>query len=310
MENHTDFGSDLDEVLRFNPIYNNLSSDLTEDSDYRILVPNSLILNNPTESCGLNRIFLVVFCIISRNQTFTKKSHLSVREVFEDCHYICSHRKPRMFNEVIKSLYFFETSRFISLEPFDYTKLDYDDCISMRVNRDLFCPSKHFTLLRAKDYQDIMQPESKQKKENLLHSFLYICAHMCRKTEPKIEKPDESLPYYMRKKTSVAEMLEKDQKYLSDPSPPEAYFESEEKACSELSMSKQTFSDCLDYLCSLNHPLLVKRSLGYVFKDGHPTKKKYPTIYVLNQPGYNAELNKAEKLIRENKEKENAKKES
>ena len=74
---------------------------------------------------------------------------------------------------------------------------------------------------------------------------------------------------------------------------PEAFWGSIECMSKELSMSKDTINQCIDYLTTSTgdrDALLVKREVGSVQTDPNKPPKNVPNIYVLNKDGYQQEI--------------------
>ena len=74
---------------------------------------------------------------------------------------------------------------------------------------------------------------------------------------------------------------------------PEAFWRSIETMAKDLSMSKDTITQCIHYLTSSigdQEPLLIKREVGYYQPDPKRPPKNLPNIYVLNQEGYEKEI--------------------
>ena len=82
---------------------------------------------------------------------------------------------------------------------------------------------------------------------------------------------------------------------------PEAFFKSIKKMSEELSMSKDTINQCIEYLTKSTNKrdaLLIKREVGSVQPDKSKPPKNVPNIYVLNKEGYEQEIKWAlEKIV-------------
>ena len=73
---------------------------------------------------------------------------------------------------------------------------------------------------------------------------------------------------------------------------PEAFFKNLESMAKEISMSKETINQSLDYLTSPEeHPaLLIRKNVGSVPATKSQPPKNVPNIYVLNKDGYQQEI--------------------
>ena len=74
---------------------------------------------------------------------------------------------------------------------------------------------------------------------------------------------------------------------------PEAFWRSIESMSKELSMSKDTINQCIQYLTSSidnKKPLLVKKEVGSVQPDPKKPPQNVPNIYVLNKEGCDQEI--------------------
>ena len=82
---------------------------------------------------------------------------------------------------------------------------------------------------------------------------------------------------------------------------PEAFWRSIESMSKELSMSKDTINQCIQYLTSSignKEPLLIKKEVGSVQPDPKKPPQNVPNIYVLNKEGYEQEIEWAiEKML-------------
>ena len=115
-----------------------------------------------------------------------------------------------------------------------------------------------------------MMADSSLNRENMLVAFLYINSYIgCR---PKQNDGSE---------------------YENAKDNPEAFYRSIKHMAEELSMSKDTINQCIEYLTksSDNIPaLLIKREVGSIQPDKSKPPKNVPNIYVLNKEGYKQEI--------------------
>ena len=244
-------------------------SEYKNNAKYFTRMPNIFIQNNLYKIFGLNRIFLVVYILIDRNRSYEDKSYLTIGQVFRCCGYKINRNKPKIFYEIIKSLLFLRENNFIDTE-FDYYSIGYEDCIEIKIIKDNFDTSDNFTKIYGNQFDAIMMADSSLNRENILMAFLYINSYIgCRSRKDDGSEFDDA----------------KDK--------PEAFFKSIKNMSEELSMSKDTINQCINYLITPteNTPaLLVKKEVGSVQPDKSKPPKNVPNIYVLNKEGYKQEI--------------------
>ena len=152
----------------------------------------------------------------------------------------------------------------------DLDSLSYDTGIEIKINKDVFDDSKKFAKLTSSQFDNIMMSDSSLNRENILVAFLYINSYIgCRKRNEDGSEKSNAKNY------------------------PEAFFKSIEKMSEELSMSKDTINQCIDYLTTsseTHEALLIKREVGSVKPDKTKPPKNVPNIYVLNKEGYEKEI--------------------
>lgn len=152
----------------------------------------------------------------------------------------------------------------------DLDSLSYDTGIEIKIISENFdCPDK-FTKISASQFDAIMMADSSLNKENILMAFLYITSYIgCRS-----RKNDGS-------------------EYENAKDNPEAFWRSIEHMSKELSMSKDTIAQCIEYLTTSSEShkaLLIKRETGSIQPDKNKPPKNVPNIYVLNKEGYKQEI--------------------
>lgn len=154
----------------------------------------------------------------------------------------------------------------------DLDSLSYDTGIEIKIISENFDFPNKFTKLTASQFDVIMMADSSLNKENILMAFLYINSYIgCRNRNNDNQNTQDE--------------------YAKDN--PEAFWRSIESMAKELSMSKDTINQCIDYLTtsSDNRPaLLIKREVGSVQPDKTKPPKNVPNIYVLNKEGYKQEI--------------------
>ena len=238
-------------------------------------IPNIFIRNSLSDTFGLNRIFLIVYILIDRNRSYENKSYITIGQALSLCQYKKAKRKPKIFYEVIKSLLFLKENYFINCN-FDYHTIGYDECIPIEIITENFDVKDNFTKIYAKDFDQIFNSGTKILKESILNVYLYIISFIYNESED-----------------------------VNTGNRPKAFWRSINQTEKELSMSKNTVNQCIDYLItpSKSSPaLLIKREIGNIQFNQSRTPQNAPNIYVLNKEGYEREIELAlSKLIKAKK---------
>lgn len=148
----------------------------------------------------------------------------------------------------------------------------YDTGIEIKIIPENFDYPDRFSKITSTQFNSILVSESSINRENILIAFLYINSYIgCRP----------------RNNDDGSELLEKP----SDR--PEAFYRSIEKMAKDLSMSKATIGQCLDYLTTPTNgynALLVKKEVGSIQTDKNKPPQNAPNIYVLNKENYENEI--------------------
>ena len=154
---------------------------------------------------------------------------------------------------------------------FDIYSVGYNECIQMSIICSNFDAVDKFSKITSSQLDFIMMNESSINKENILVAFLYINSYI----------------YLRQRDKNGNELLSKPQ------DKPEAFFRSIDFMSKELSMSKDTINQCIQYLTSSigdKEPLLIKKEVGSVQPDPKKPPKNVPNIYVLNNERYDQEI--------------------
>lgn len=188
-----------------------------------------------------------------------------------------THRnKPKAFKEVLDVLEYMINNEMIEVKQ-DLDSLNYDTGIEIKIISENFDNAKHFAKFTSSQFNNIMMADSSLNKENILVAFLYILSYIgCRK------RKDDGSDYESAKDN------------------PEAFFKSIKHMSEELSMSKDTINQCMEYLTKSTDErdaLLIKREVGSVQPDKSKPPQNVPNIYVLNKDGYEQEIKWALKKI-------------
>ena len=189
-----------------------------------------------------------------------------------------THRnKPKAFKEVLDVLEYMINSKMIEVKQ-DLDSLNYDTGIEIKIISENFDYPDKFGKLTSSQFDAIMMADSSLNRENILMAFLYINSYIgCRSRKDDGSEFDDA----------------KDK--------PEAFFKSIKNMSEELSMSKDTINQCINYLITPTEStpaLLVKKEVGSVQPDKSKPPQNVPNIYVLNKEGYEQEIKWAlEKIV-------------
>lgn len=152
----------------------------------------------------------------------------------------------------------------------DINSLSYDTGIEIKIIPKNFDSTEKFGKLTSSQFDTIMMAESSLNRENILIVFLYINSYIgCR-----LRQNDGS-------------------EYDNAKENPEAFYKSIKAMAEELSMSKDTINQCIEYLTKSSDTvpaLLIKKEVGSVQPDKFKPPKNVPNIYVLNKEGYKQEI--------------------
>lgn len=238
--------------------------------EYFTRFPNNYIQSNIIKQLGISRKFYITYLLIDKYRSYEDYSWITVKKIFEFYGYQTGSHKPKSFYEVLDVLEYMINNKMIEVaQPLD--SLNYDSGIEIKIIPENFDSKEKFTILTASEFNNIMMAESSINRENLLLAYLYISSYIGCRAE------------------------------CNNSSRPNAFFKSIEDMSKDISMSKKTIEQCIEYLTSKTNnknPLLIKKETGrYTDKDTNETKK-YPNIYVRNEPGYEDEIKWAlEKMI-------------
>lgn len=248
----------------------NVQERLKKQTEYFTRFPNEYIQGNIRTKFGVSRKFYIVYILIDKYRSIEDYSWITIRKVLDFYGYKTHKNKPKAFGEVLDVLEYMINNQMIEVKQ-DLDTLTYDTGIEIKIISDKFDYPEFFTKLTYKQFDVIMMNESSLNRECLLMAFLYITSYIrCR---PRNDDGSEM---------------------ISNPSDkPEAFFGSIEKMAKELSMSKDTIMSCIDYFIGSSNnrnPLLIKREVGSIQPDKNSPPKNVPNIYVLNNEGYQQEI--------------------
>lgn len=240
--------------------------------EYFTRIPNELIQINIKKKYNLHRIFYLIYILIDKHRSYEDQSYITISEIFNLCGYKQDRHKPKIFFEIIKCILFLNESNMIKItSDFDIYSVGYNECIQMNIICSNFDAIDKFSKITSYQLDFIMMNESSINRENILVAFLYINSYI----------------YIRQRDKNGNELLSKPQ------DKPEAFFRSIDFMSKELSMSKDTINQCIQYLTSSigdKEPLLIKKEVGSVQPDPKKPPKNVPNIYVLNKKGYEQEI--------------------
>lgn len=253
-------------------IINQTNIEYETDNDYFIRVPNHFIQSDIQKIYRLNRIFYVVWILIDRHRSLENKSYITLGEVVDYCEYKRTKNRPKIVREIIKCLFFLETNNYIEIDFFDIYSVPYDRCITLKIIAQNFDTAKNFTKIYNSEIDSILcadyAPKEKKiriNRENILTSYLYVKSYIGSRRENQSGSNQNPL----------------------------AFWRSTKIMAKDLTMSRQTITECLNYLTHSdeNHTaLLIKHETGYIPQEKNKPPKQAPNIYVLNKEGYEKEI--------------------
>lgn len=250
---------------------------INKQQEYFTRFPNKYIQTDIKTKYGVSRKFYITYILIDKYRSYEDYSWITVRKVLEFYGYKTTSRKPKAFKEILDVLEYMINNKMIEVKQ-DLDSLNYDTGIEIKIIPENFDCKKNFGKLTSSQFDTIMMSDSSLNRENLLVAFLYINSYIgCRKKNPDGTELESA----------------KDN--------PEAFFKSIKHMSEELSMSKDTINQCMEYLTKPTDErdaLLIKREVGSVQPDKSKPPKNVPNIYVLNKEGYEQEIKWAlEKIV-------------
>ncbi len=244
-------------------------SNQKEKAEYFTRFPNEYIQGNIKKKFGVSRKFYITYILIDKYRSYEDYSWITIRKIMDFYGYKTHRNKPKAFREILDVLEYMINNKMIEVKQ-DLDSLSYDTGIEIKIIPENFDYPDKFGKLTSSQFDVIMMADTSLNRENILMAFLYINSYIgCRKrNEDGSEMPNAK-------------------------DCPEAFWRSIESMSKELSMSKDTINQCIDYLTSSSNtttPLLIKREVGSVQPDKSKPPKNVPNIYVLNKEGYMQEI--------------------
>ena len=240
-----------------------------QSKEYFTRFPNEYIQGNIKTKFGVSRKFYITYILIDKYRSYEDYSWITIRKILEFYGYKTTSRKPKAFKEILDVLEYMINNQMIEVKQ-DLDSLSYDTGIEIKIIPKNFDSTEKFAKLTSSQFDTIMMADSSLNKENILVAFLYINSYIgCR---PRQDNGSE---------------------YENAKDNPEAFYRSISNMANELSMSKDTINQCIEYLTESSDDtpaLLIKREVGSVQPDKSKPPQNVPNIYVLNKEGYKQEI--------------------
>lgn len=213
---------------------------------------------------GVSRKFYITYILIDRYRSLEDYSWITIKKVLEYYGYKTTKRKPKAFKEILDVLEYMINNRMIKVVQ-DLDTITYDTGIEIKIISENFDYPEKWSKLTSETFARIMVSESSINKENLLLAFLYVNSYIINR--PK--NPDGT------------------EKMHNPSSMPEAFYRNLHVMASDIAMSRDTVTNCMQELVSLG--ILKKKVVGSVKRDNTPPQN-VPNIYVINKDNYKQEI--------------------
>lgn len=247
-------------------------------TEYFTRFPNDYIQGDIRSKFGISRKFYIIYILIDKYRSYENYSWITIRKVLEFYGYKTTSKKSKSFKETLDVLEYMVNNKMIEIRQ-DLNSLSSDTGIEIKIIPENFdCPTK-FTKLTSSQLNTIMMADSSLNKENILIVFLYINSYIGYRNKAIKET-------YIKNRHNNPKAFWRSIKCMSD----------------ELSMSKDTINQCIQYLTtsSDNRPaLLIKKEVGSMQPDKNKPPQNVPNIYVLNREGYEDEIKLALQKMKE-----------
>jgi transcription antitermination factor NusG len=243
---------------------------LKQKTEYFTRFPNDYIQGNIKTKYGVSRKFYITYILIDKYRSYEDYSWITIRKVLEFYGYKTTKHKPKAFHEILDVLEYMINNKMIEVKQ-DLDSVGYDTGIEIKIIPGNFDATDKFSKITSSQLDFIMMNESSINKENILMAFLYINSYI-----------------FIRQRDNNGNELIQNPKEK-----PEAFWRSIESMSKELSMSKDTINQCIQYLTSSigdQKPLLIKKEVGSIQPDPKKPPQNIPNIYVLNKEGYEQEI--------------------
>lgn len=217
----------------------------------------------------MSRKFYITYILIDKYRSYEDYSWITIRKVLNFYGYKTHKRKPKAVGEILDVLEYMINNKMIEVKQ-DLDSISYDTGIEIKIISENFDYPDKFGKITSSQYNAIMMADTSLNRESILMAFLYINSYIgCRKRNEDGSELPNAKDY------------------------PEAFWRSIESMSKELSMSKDTINQCIDYLTSPPNsiaPLLIKKEVGSIQPDKSKPPKNVPNIYVINKEGYKQEI--------------------
>lgn len=243
---------------------------MEQETEYFTRFPNDYIQGNIKTKYGVSRKFYITYILIDKYRSYEDYSWITIRKVMEFYGYKTTKHKPKAFHEILDVLEYMINNKMIEVKQ-DLDSITYDTGIEIKIIPENFDAIDKFSKITSSQLDFIMMNESNINKENILMAFLYINSYIF--IRPKTKDNEETM--------------------YNPETKPEAFWRSIESMSKELSMSKDTINQCIQYLTASvgnKEPLLIKKEVGSVQSDPQKPPQNVPNIYVLNKKGYEQEI--------------------
>ena len=243
---------------------------MQQKTEYFTCFPNDYIQGNIKTKYGVSRKFYITYILIDKYRSYEDYSWITLRKVLNFYGYKTHKRRPKAVQEILDVLEYMINNKMIEVQQ-DLDSIGYDTGIEIKIIPENFDVTNNFSKITSSQFDFIMMNESSINRENILMAFLYINSYI-----------------FIRPRSKDNEEI------LDDPGArPEAFWKSIESMSKELSMSKDTINQCVQYLTSSigdKEPLLIKKEVGSVQQNPKKPPQNVPNIYVLNKKGYEQEI--------------------
>ena len=243
---------------------------MQQKTEYFTRFPNNYIQGNIKTKYGVSRKFYITYILIDKYRSYEDYSWITLRKVLNFYGYKTHKRRPKAVQEILDVLEYMINNKMIEVQQ-DLDTLRYDTGIEIKIIPENFDAVDKFSKITSSQLEFIMMNESSINKENILMAFLYINSYI-----------------YVRQRD------ENGNETMTNPeTKPEAFWKSVDSMSKELSMSKDTINQCIQYLTSSigdQKPLLIKHEVGSIQPDSRKPPKNLPNIYVLNKEGWKQEI--------------------
>ena len=243
--------------------------------EYFTRFPNIYIRGDIKKQFGVSRKFYITYILIDRYRSVEDFSWITLRKILNFYGYKTTKNKPKAVKEILDVLEYMINNKMIEVKQ-DLDSIGYDTGIEIEIIPENFDHPNKFTKITSSQIDTIMMADSSINKENLLIAFLYINSYIGFRKNENEEKGIENIDID-----------------TSSTMAPLAFWKSVQSMAKDLAMSRQTITNCIDYLTTstdTNKPLLIKHETGYIPQDDNKPPKQAPNIYVLNKEGYEKEI--------------------